>query len=412
VSFPAHVDYAISGAGLISPLGNGYPEFARALGEWARAPRSLFQRPGRLLDPNQVERALVAECHFDAKQYLGDKGLRNFDRLTKLLIVSGKLALEDGGLKQSGVHMLAPDRIGLCSATAYGSLEAITEAVQVTELEDPRFLNPNRFPNTVINAAAGYVSIWEDLRAPNVTVVDGNCGSLDAVMNGATHLLHGRADAFLVGGGESLSEALYTAFRKLGVLADGFAAPAADGGEARFAPGDPRSQGMLLGEGAAYFCLESAAAAQQRGARVRGYVVGYGNAFEPPESEALLVHVSPRATERAIEMALKDASLRPEDIDLVASAQSGIARFDAAELAGIDRAVGSEVAICTPKSIFGETFGAGGALAMACVLAWFEGAPVAPLLRRSSERRLRHVLLVAVGYYGNASALILRAPDN
>jgi len=79
-----------------------------------------------------------------------------------MLIVCGKLALQDADLKRAGSHLLSPDRIGVCSATAYGSLEAITEAVQVTELEDPRFLNPNRFPNTVINAAAGYVSIWED----------------------------------------------------------------------------------------------------------------------------------------------------------------------------------------------------------------------------------------------------------
>jgi 3-oxoacyl-(acyl-carrier-protein) synthase len=396
--------YAITGLGLVTPLGNGQEEFARGLAAWAAAPHSLFRREGKLLDRNVIADTLTAECDFDAKRYLGDKGLRNFDRLTKLLIVSGKLALEDAGLKQAGVHILSPERIGLCSATAYGSLEAITEAVQVTELEDPRFLNPNRFPNTVINAAAGYVSIWEDLRAPNVTVVDGNCGALDAVMNGATHILHGRADVFLVGGGESLSDALYTAFRKLGVLADGVDI------DARFAPGDPHSQGMLLGEGAAYMSLETEQFAQQRGARIRALVVGYGNTFEPPESEAVLVHVSARATARAIEMALRDAQLSPEDIDLVASAQSGIARFDAAEQAGITEALGRGVPIVTPKAIFGETFGAGGAMAIACALAWFEGVPVAPLLRGGLGRRPRTVMVTAVGYYGNASALILRGP--
>ena len=398
--------YAVTGLGLISPLGNGYAEFEPALSEWAHGPRPLFTRSSSVLDNDKVADALVAECNFDAKRYLGDKGLRNFDRLTKLLIVSGKLALEDAGLKRSGAHILSPERIGLCSATAYGSLEAITEAVQVTELEDPRFLNPNRFPNTVINAAAGYVSIWEDLRAPNVTVVDGNCGALDAVMNGATHLLHGRADVFLVGGGEALSEALYTAFRKLGVLADGI------GTGTHFAPGHPQSQGMLLGEGAAYLCLETERFAAQRNARTRAVVIGYGNAFEPPESEALLVHVSARATERAIEMALRDADLRASEIELVASAQSGIARFDSAEHAGIARVFGPDVPIVTPKAIFGETFGAGGALAMACAIAWFQGTPAPPLLQGRLETAPRTILLTAVGYYGNASALILTAPSN
>ena len=395
--------YAITGVGLVSPLGTGYEAFARELARWAAEPRDLF-RGDTLLDASRVAQPLAAECRgFDAKLHLGDKGLRNFDRLTKFLIVCGKLALEDAGLKQDGAHRLTPDRIGVCSATAYGSLEAITEAVQVTELEDPRFLNPNRFPNTVSNAAAGYVSIWEDLRAPNVTVVDGNCGALDAVLSGETHLRNGRADAFLVGGGEALSEALYVAFRKLGVLADG---------ERTFAPGAPHSGGMRLGEGAAYFCLEQSEFARGRGASIRGELIGYGNAFEPPPSEALIVHVSSDSVSRAIRMALADAELSPDEIDVVASAQSGIANFDAAELAGI-RAVVPSAPIAAPKAIFGETCGAGGALAIACGLAWLSGVPIAPIVSAAAAtpaREISHVLVTAVGYYGNASAVILRKP--
>ena len=404
--------YAITGVGLVSPLGTGYPAFERELARWAAEPHGVFRSDRSLLDPARVADPLTAEClAFDAKEHLGDKGLRNFDRLTKLLIVCGKLALEDAGLKRDGVHKLAPDRVGVCSATAYGSLEAITEAVQVTELEAPHLLNPNRFPNTVSNAAAGYVSIWEDLRAPNVTVVDGNCGALDAVLSGGTHLRNGRADAFLVGGGEALSEALYVAFRKLGVLADG---------TRKFAPGAADSQGMRLGEGAAYFCLEQADFARSRGARIRAEVIGYGNAFEPPPSEAQIVHVSSDAVSRAIRMALSDAELTPGPTVVVARAQSGIVNFDAAELAGIRATVSAPIA--APKAIFGETCGAGGALAIACGLAWLTGVAVAPIVDDAAgklgdqtgatrRREIRHVLVTAVGYYGNASAVILRKPS-
>lgn len=390
---------AITGYGLVSPIGIGAAAFEAALRRTEGAPDVFHGRPSRL-DPKVIVEPVAAECHdFDAKQYLGDKGLRNFDRLTKLLIVSAKLSLEHARLKVDGVHQLPPDRIGLCSATAYGSLEAITEAVQVTELEDPRFLNPNRFPNTVINAAAGYVSIWEDLRAPNVTVVDGNCGALDAILTSETHLRNGRADAFLVGGGEALSEPLYLAFRKLDVLAEG---------DRVFAPGRRESQGMRLGEGAAYLCVETQELARKRGAKVLGEIVGYGNAFEPPDSEALLVHVSPLSVERAISMALSDAQLAPSDIDLVASAVSGISHFDAAELSGIEAVLGARAVVAAPKAIFGETFGAAGALSMACALGWFEGAPVTPLVHGRVSSRRDHVLVLAVGYYGNASAVILR----
>ena len=393
--------YAVTGLGLVTPAGIGYAEFERALPALAREPDGLFRGRPSLLDPQKLGQPVAAECHdFDAKQFLGDKGLRNFDRLTKLLIVSGKLALEDAGLKHHGQHTLPPDRIGLCSATAYGSVEAVTEAVKITELEDPRFLNPNRFPNTVANAASGYVSIWEDLRAPNVTVVDGNCGALDAVLNGQTHLENGRADAFLVGGGEALTDLLYLAFRKLGVLAE-------DGRTCE--PGGAGSQGMRLGEGAAYLCLEQLEFARARGARIRAHVVGYGNAFEPPESEAVLVHVSATAVRRTIDLALSDAGLQPRDVDVVASSLNGIPQFDAAELAGITAALGGEVAVAAPKTIFGETSGASGAISMACALTWFAGNPVVPLVRGTLAKRPRHVLVLSVGYYGNASAVILRA---
>ncbi|MEY4583345.1 MAG: hypothetical protein RL701_8048, partial [Pseudomonadota bacterium] len=234
-----------------------------------------------------------------------------------------------------------------------------------------------------------------------VTVVDGNCGALDAVLSGETHLYNDRADAFLVGGGEALTEILYAAFRKLDVLAD-------DG--RTFAPGHAHSQGMRLGEGAAYLCLEKRAFALARGARIHGEIVGYGSAFEAPASEALLVHVSSDAISRAIRMALEEAQLSAEDIDVVASAQSGLAAFDAAELRGI-RALVPDAPIAAPKAIFGETFGAGGALAMTCALAWLAGAPVAPLVQGQTgqlKAPLHHVLVLAVGYYGNASAVVMR----
>jgi 3-oxoacyl-[acyl-carrier-protein] synthase II len=394
--------YVITGVGLVSPLGTGWDAFVAALAQWAGGDRDLFHGRPSLLDPAKITLPTAAEClDFDAKEYLGDKGLRNIDRLTKLLVVSAKLTLEAAGMKQGSAGRIAPDRLGVCSATAYGSLEAITEAVQVTEFSDPRFLNPNRFPNTVTNASAGYVSIWEDLRAPNVTVVNGNCGSLDAVMSGAIHLQNDRADAFLVGGGEALSEALYAAFRKLNVLADA---------GRRCAPGRADSQGMLLGEGAAYLCLERPEFARARSAPPLAAVVGYGNAFEPPESEALLVHVSARAVERTIHMALDDAGVSASEVDVVASGQSGIAAFDAAEHAGITAVFGPGVAIATPKAIFGETLGAGGVMALACALAWFAGVPVVPLVQGAVSSPPRYVVVVAAGYYGSASVVVLRRP--
>jgi 3-oxoacyl-(acyl-carrier-protein) synthase len=385
--------------GVVSPLGIGFDAVRSSLDAHATLAQSLFRAESKVLSAEKIPEPLAAEVDFDPTPFLGSKGLRNHDRLTLLMLVAAKQALQDAGLKRDGAHCAyTAERVGLCSATAYGSLDSIDELVNVAELQDPRFVNPNRFPNTVINSAAGYVSIWEDLRAPNFTIVDGNCGALDAVLTTETHLANGRADAFIVGGGEVLSEPLYLAFRKLRTLADR---------GRRYHPGHDDGEGMRLGEGAAYLAVEREAAAAQRNARRYGAIVGYGNTFEPPESEAVLVHASERAVTRCIAMALRDAQLPASAIDLVCASTNGMAAFDRAELAAIDAELGKGVAVAAPKALYGETFGASGALSMVCALGWLAGAQVGPLIRGSAPSQLNHVLVLTVGFYGNVSAVIV-----
>lgn len=395
---------AITGVGLVSPVGYGLEALREAFHDVEAAREKAFGGgESTVLTRDKFPEAHAAEVWgFDANALLGAKGHRNFDRLTKYLIVAAKQALEDAGIKKDGefVSTLKPSQVGICSATAYGSLDSITELNLVAELEDPRYINPARFPNTVINAAAGYVSIWEDLRAPNATIVDGNCGSLDAVLSCETHLAHRRADAFLVGGGDVLTEPLYLALRRLGAIA---------GGAATWAPGAMESQGLHLGEGAAYLAVERLAEARARGANVRALLCGYGTAFDPPRREARLLHASSSAVHRAIKQALADASVEPGEVDLVCSSVAGLRPFDQAELAGLREAFSHDVAIAAPKVIWGESFAGSGALGLAAAVAWIEGAPAAPLVRGGAPRQVKTVVVTSVGYYGNVSAVVVRA---
>lgn len=379
---------AITGLGVVGPLGVGAAAWNAALADPAAAKKRAFGTP-TAFDAAKVPGAWAAEAWgFDAKDYLGNKGIRNFDRLTRMMVVAGKHALEDAGLKREGVFApYPPDRVGICSSTAYGSLDAITELNLVAELEDPRYINPARFPNTVVNAASGYVSIWEDLRGPNVTIVNGNCGSLDTVLSAATHLQHRRADSLLVGGGEVLTDALYLAFRRLGVIA---------------AEGEPHR--LVVGEGAAYAVVERAPDAARRGARVLASLAGYGTAFDPPGSDALLVHAAPDAMRRAIVTALADAGVAHRDVDLVLAPDSGFDRYDAAGRAGIEAAVGPKVRTVEPKAFVGESFGAAGAFGIAAALAWMGALPADGSLGTEPPEV---VVVTAMGFYGNASAVVL-----
>lgn len=405
---------AITGIGTVAPFALDFESFRAGLASPDDARRRAFEGPSTALGDEKLapqpkddvgpmrQPTRTAECRtFDANTLLGDKGHRNFDRLTKYLIVAGKRALESAGVKHDGAFVgpLTAEQVGICSSTAYGSLDSITELNLVAELEDPRYINPARFPNTVINAAAGYVSIWEDLRAPNTTVVNGNCGALDAVLVAETHLAHRRANAFLVGGGDVVSEPLYTAFRKLGAVAEG-----ADACE----PGSDRSTGIHLGEGAAYVLCERRGDAEARGARVRAVIAGYGTAFEPPTDDAFLLNATPVAIGRAMRLALEDAGVPASAVSVVCSSASGLPRYDVAELHAIERLFGTDVAVVAPKSLFGEAFAGSAALGLAAAVAWVEGTAPAPLIAGIAPPRVDVVVVTAVGYYGNASAVVVK----
>lgn len=381
---------AITGIGVASALG---VSGADGLFDAIKAALPLGSRPAapiQSFDASKYDALPIVEVPaFDPTTVLGDKGLRTLDRLTKLLLVAARVCLHDAGLKKDNQWVaLAPERVGVCCSNAYGSLESISELDRVAKLEDARYINPAKFPNTVSNSAAGYVSIWEDLRALNVSVSDGNCGGLDALACTDIFLATSRADAILTGGGEAMSEALFLAFQKLGSLGD-----------------------CRIGEGAVFFAIEPLEHARARGATVRAEIVGYGTAFRGPDDETSLVHVSREALARAIESALADAALSALDVDLVVSGVSGL-RFDEEELAAIEQTVPGKP-VAAPKLALGETLGAGGALGVAAAIAAATPrcAAAGPLVRGVAPARVKHALVTAVGYYGNASAVVVRAPD-
>lgn len=368
---------AITGIGVVSPLGIGRAAFLESIRGGTRA--SVVD--GRAEVPG-----------FDPTKYLGDKGLRGLDRLTKLLIVAAREALQDSGLKQDGKWSArAGNEVGIVVSNAYGSLEAITELDRVSILEDARYINPSRFPLTVANSAAGYASIWDDIRAANVSVSDGNCGGLDAAACADVLLAQKRARAVLVSGAEAMSDALHLAFQRLGAV-----------GEKAF-----------LGEGAAVLVLEPSELARERSAQVMAELVGYGTAFEAPVREASLLHPSTDALERAIAEALADASVAAGDVDVVVSGISGLRVFDEAEIVAIGRAFGSDRCVLAPKLALGETLGGGGTFGMLCAAAVLRETPRAPTayaVRGALRTSPRTALVTSMGYYGNASAVVMRAP--
>lgn len=365
----------------------------------------MFRAP-TLFDESRWPGARVIEAtDFDPAPVLGDKGLRNIDRLTKFFLVASRNALEDAGLKRDAKWIDGADgtfgrRAGVCASTAYGSLESMVELHRVALLESPRYLNPAKFPNTVINAALGYVSIWEDLRAVNATVCNGNCGALDSILVAESFLGTDRADVIVVGGAEAMHEALFLAFERLEAMA-------ADG--QTYAPGDDeRSRGMRLGEGSVMLTVEREAFARARGASCNVKITGFGTSFEPPSSEVMIINLSSEAIERATRLALADAKLAPSDIDAVISSANGYSAYDRAEKTALAKVFGAAKPRALTKRAYGETLGAGGAFALGTAFVALDRG-IVPAAHDSAPwpADAKRLLVLTTGFYGNATAVIV-----
>src|SRR5512139_2326658 len=124
---------AVTGYGIVSAVGVGRSAFEAALVDPTAARDAATRGTSDVLPPESFPAPRTLEVRgFDPNVWLGDKGHRNFDRVTKFLITAAKLALEDAGVKRDGAFTaLSPAQVGICSATAYGSLEVIHELQKV-----------------------------------------------------------------------------------------------------------------------------------------------------------------------------------------------------------------------------------------------------------------------------------------
>ena len=340
----------ITGSAVISSLGDSPAELHAALveGHGGISRIGLFETEGLGCD-------LGGEIRdFAPGTYLGKRNFRPLDRTSGMATAATALALADSGLEEAAREGL---EIGLVLGTMYCSVRTIAEFDRRAMTAGPMYASVMDFANSVINAAAGQAAIWHDLRGVNSTLAMGQASGLRAIAHAADLISSGRADVILAGGVEELCFESFLGFERTGSLCR-------TGSDATPRPvpfADDRN-GFVLGEGAALLVLESADAAERRGARILGSLRGSGISFDPSrgadEARAL------DATVTALEMALANTKTNVEDVGAVSASANG-GRFDELEadaLAGVfgDRA--ERLPVMAVKANLGETLGAGGGL--------------------------------------------------
>lgn len=399
---------AVTGLGVVSPIGVGRAQFWNALcaGTSGIAP---------LPDAVDVPRVAARIVDFSPREFITSAHLRRADALSRTIVAASRMALADAKL---GAAMPAPERIGVVVGSALGNISESVQYLDRLFTKGPALASPLMFPNLVLNAPASYVAMEIGCTGANLTTSQGEVSGELAIATGCDLIRSGRADVVLAGGGDQLAEIVMSGYRRYRALSSQC------GGPEWCSPYDADRNGVVLGEGAAMLVLEPLPRARQRGATVYAEIVDVASFGVP----APLYDVPARAPSAVPRLrAFLDRSGYPA-VDLVCGSANSSRRLDACELDVLTRLFGAAapaVALTSIKGAIGE-FGAAGALsAVAACLALHDGA-VPPLChlyhppagaalcfaaRTAEPRPLRSALLFSLARGGAALALLLRRPS-
>jgi 3-oxoacyl-[acyl-carrier-protein] synthase II len=375
---------AITGVGVVSPLGASLDEFHRSLAEGRPA-------VGRL--PEEVARSsgvqVGAMTRWNSSPLLKEAEASNLDRVSQFALGAAAQALAASGLD---VAAAGPERIGVSWGTGMGGAGAVDASYQQVYGKDEWRLRPLTVVMAMNNAAGSNVAVRWGLRGPFANYSTA-CSSSAMALGEAMHTIQaGRADAIVAGGAEALlTPGTLAAWQALRTLAPADAADPA----ASCKPFDRRRAGLVLGEGAAAFVLEDETHARKRGAKICGFLTGYGNSCDA-------VHMSRPDRDgqiRAMREALKESALAPEDIAYINAHGTATSVGDVVEAEAINAVFGdTPVRVSSTKSLHGHLLGGAGALEFAVALhALEEGllAPTAFLEQPDPACKLNHVALKA-----------------
>lgn len=359
----------ITGVGVAAPNGVGKDAFWSSLKEGTSGIREIS-----LFDMTPMTTCLAGEIKdFDPLLYLEKKGLRLFDRTTKLILTASKLALDDA---RYTVGVENEDRTGLVVGTTTGSVWSISEFDKQALKEGLHSVNPALFPNTVMNAPASQAAIRFGIKGFNTTVATGFTAGLDALKYACDFVRLGRADAVLVGGVEELSFQVYFGFYKLDFLAG-----IKEGSVEASCPFDKRRNGIIFGEGAAVVVIEELESAKRRGARIYGEIRSQGYAFDPFRTNKY--NKRGPGIRKAMGLALEGADLKAGDIDYISANANSTKEADKIEVEAIKEVFGDgayKVPVSSIKSMIGDTFSVSGLMQLAASVGTLEGQFIPPTI--------------------------------
>lgn len=356
----------ITGLGVISPLGNDVPT------TWENAKKGVSGAgPITHFDASKFKTQFACEVKdFDPNKYFDRRKQRQLDLYAQYAMAASKEAVDDAKLNSEGINK---NRVGVIIAAGIGGLHTFEEEAgyyALNEASGPRY-SPFFIPKMIADIASGHVSMEYGYHGPNYGVVSACASSNNAIIDAFDIIRLGKADAMVAGGAEAaIFPAGVGGFNSMHAISTRNDDPK---GASR--PFSKSRDGFVMGEGAAILILEELEHALARGAKIYAEVVGGGMSADAHHITS--PHPDGLGAMLAMESALADAGLKPQDVDYINVHGTSTPAGDIAEVKAIMNLFGehaSKLNISSTKSMTGHLLGATGAIeAFFCTKAIEEG---------------------------------------
>jgi 3-oxoacyl-[acyl-carrier-protein] synthase II len=343
---------AVTGVGLVSPLGVGTAENWEALlaGRSGIGPLTRF-------DAAEYPSRIAGEVKgFNPLDYLDKKDVKKSDTFIQFALAAARFAVEDSGLT---IDEGNADRVGVIIGSGIGGLPLIETMHQILLERGPSRVSPFFIPGLIVNMAAGQVSIRYGARGPTTSPATACTTGLHAVGDAFRLIQVGEADAMIAGG----TEAVITPLAMAGFCAMRALSVRNHEPEKASRPWDVRRDGFVMSEGCGVVVLEELAAAERRGAAIYAEIVGYGMGADAYHISA--PHPEGDGAVRVMRAALADAGIAPERIGYINAHGTSTPLGDLSEVRAIKKVFGEhayKLAVSSTKSATGHLLGAAGGL--------------------------------------------------
>jgi 3-oxoacyl-[acyl-carrier-protein] synthase II len=404
----------VTGLGAVTPLGNTVEEFwTKALaGQSGIGPITRF-------DVTQFDAKIAGEVkNFDPSSMVERKETRHMDLFVQYSLIAGREAF-----LQSGLNMEQEDRarMGAVIGSGIGGIAPLEEQYEILLKKGPGRCSPFLIPMMIPNLASGYLAIKLGLEGPNSCTVTACASGNSALAEAYRTIQYGDADIMFAGGAESVvcrtAVAGFSAAKALSLRNDD--------PQRASRPFDKDRDGFVIGEGAGIVVLELLEHAQARGAKIFAELVGIG------QSDDAYHITAPRpdgqGAARAMQNALKDAGISPEQIDYINAHGTSTGLGDIAETKAIKRVFGDHahrLAISSTKSMVGHCLGAAGGIEFVAVVMTLVNQIIHPTInldqpdpecdldyvpKQARQAKVQYALSNSFGFGGhNVSVLVKR----